>query len=217
MKKNRTFWIGIIIGIIIVGGIASFPIIVELIKSEPKLPETIIAIDDVMVIQDWESNERVDNSETLREGYHISNGNWSTREFYRVWIQFDLPSKLREWNKCMLRVHILDFVDDEEKGKYGFRVYINSTWDETMNINEFRDNEGEFVDWDFMDIDIVRSMEIIEYDVSKHIENIKSITISFYIQNAHLEYEDYFSDMYFEVYSKDSNVSKNYLPQLVWS
>lgn len=193
----------------------------EFYEREAEPPEPIIASDDIMVVQYWVDNstygERVDNSEILREGYHISNENWSTREFYRIWIQFKLPTELRAWSKCILRVNVFNFVDEREIGRYGFRIHVNTTWDESMNIAEFRDNCDNMVDWDFMDINTVRSTGFIIYDMSEYIENSESITVNFYIQNAHLEYEDYFDDMYFEIYSKDSNVSKECLPQLIWS
>ncbi|KKM16678.1 hypothetical protein LCGC14_1683410 [marine sediment metagenome] len=186
-----------------------------------RTPDPIIASDDIMVVQYWVDNsstgERIDNSEILREGYHIANGNWSTREFYRVWIQFKIPTILRNWSKCELRVHVLGFVDDNEKGKYGFRIHVNTTWDETMDISEFRDNCDNMVDWDFMDIATVCSTGVIVYDMTEYIENSESITVNFYIQNAHLDYDDYFENMYFEIYTKDSSFSEEFSPQLVWS
>lgn len=212
----------------IIGGLVGIFIIISSISigfiiynnNIPKLPEPTIATDDVMIVQYWEGTdafEEVSNPEILLEGYNIFNGNLSDREWYRVWIQFDLSTKPKYWNKCELRVHVVDFTDDNERGRYGFRVYVNSTWYESMNRVEFIFNEGKFVDWDFMDINIVRSTMIILYDVSEHIENSYSITVSFYIQNAHLIYpEDYLSDMYFEKYSKDSDISKEYMPQLIW-
>lgn len=219
-KIHRITLITVMVLFIVSGLVFLIGIYIPSIK-ESKLPESIIANDDIMVVQYWIDNstygERVDNSEILREGYHISDGNWSTREFYRIWIQFKLPTNLRNWSKCILQVHTCNSVDDRKIGEYGFRIHVNTTWDESMSIAEFRDNCDNMVDWDFMDIDIVRSTGIIIYDMSDYIENSNSITVNFYIQNSHLDYEDYFEDMYFEIYSKDSNVDKEYLPQLIWS
>ena len=221
LRKKLVLLIGII-GIVVIGSFSIGYVAFILINNNiPKLPETIIASDDIMVVQygypESPTKERVDNSEILREGYHISDGNWSTREFYRIWIQFKLPTELRAWSKCILQVNVFNFVDKREIGRYGFRIHINTTWDESMNIAEFRDNCDNMVDWDFMDINTVRLTGFIIYDMSEYIENSESITVNFYIQNAHLEYEDYFEDMYFEISSRDSNVSKEYLPQLIWS
>jgi len=222
MLRKKIMLLIVMIGIVAISSFSIGYVAFILINNNiPKLPETIIASDDIMVVQYWVDNstygERVDNPEILREGYHISDGNWSTREFYRIWIQFRLPTILKNWSKCILQVHICNSVDDRKIGEYGFRIHANTTWDESMSITEFRDNCDNKVDWDFMDIDTVRSTGIITYDMSEYIENSKSITVNFYIQNAHLEHEDYFEDMYFEIYSKDSNVDKEYLPQLIWS
>lgn len=222
MLRKKIMLLIVMIGIVAISSFSIGYVAFILINNNiPKLPETIIASDDIMVVQYWVDNstygERVDNSEILREGYHISNENWSTREFYRIWIQFKLPTELRAWSKCILRVNVFNFVDKREIGRYGFRIHVNTTWDESMSITEFRDNCDNMVDWDFMDINTVRSTGYIIYDMSEYIENSESITVNFYIQNAHLDYEDYFEDMYFEIHSKDFDISKEYLPQLIWS
>ena len=212
----------LIILLVSLGGLTLYLFFKTVIIEKQK---PIIATDDMMIVSynfsEVEGNfmsYRIDNSEILRHGYYISNGNWSTREFYRIWIQFKLPEVLKNWTKCFLRVNAFNFRDGTKKGKYGLRIFVNSSWNETMNYDELTwKSEGKFVKWDFMDTDNVRSTGIITYDMSNYIENSNSITVKFYTRNAALEHEDYFESRYFDIYSKDSNVNKEYLPQLIWS
>lgn len=229
MRKKALLLIGLSVLIVFGIGITTSVLIMNVPDDNIIEPKLYIAIDDIMVVQysidNWSSYiEQVDNSEILKEGYHIPTGytieNWiysNEREFYRIWIQFNLTEKPKIWSTCVLQVYISTIFDTYHRGKYGFRVYVNSSWSETMEYDEFKIKQGQFVDWDFMNEDMVYVKKIITYDLSEYIENSYSITINFYIQNAHLGDKDYLNDMYFEIYSKDSNVDEEYLPQLIWS
>lgn len=177
--------------------------------------DPIIASDDVMIIQNWEGTPRINNSETLRQGYYIFNKTWITREFYRSWFRFELPEDLRNWEKFVFQIHISKYVCEEYWYRYGYRIYLNESWNETMNYEEFNEASGYgCIYWNIIGRISDQKLTI---DISEHIENSKSITICFYMCTADLEEFDYLSNSYFEIYSRNSNISKEYLPQLIYS
>jgi len=189
-----------------------------------KKPDPIIASDDVMVIQNWEGKPQTNlsgNLGILRQGYYIFNKNWTTREFYRSWFRFELPEVLGNWEKCVLQIYISQYVCEKYWYRYGYRIYLNETWNETMNYEEFNEVSGYgCVYWNIIGKIYGQNITLElskDKSFSEYIDNSRSITICFYMCTADLDEFDYLSNSYFEMYSRNSNVDKELLPQLIWS
>ena len=137
----------------------------------------------------------------------MSDGVYEEREWYRTYIQFDISNIKYEWKSCVFSIYQSSINDYYEIGKYGIRLWLNSSWDEeTSNINTHTD------DWEFL-----YQTEHITYNISEHIRNAQNITIAIYTRNTHLTGDDYNKDAFFEMYSRDANIDNKYKPQLIWS
>lgn len=214
MRKNKPFLIGIIIGIIVIGGIAIFPIIIELNKPKPIIPKPTYSNADITTIQyynDLNSPATYTNPEYLRVGFHNSDGIYEEREHYRSLIQFDFSDIKYEWKSCIFSVYQSSINDDYNRGRYNLYFAINSTWNEQTTYLDWT-NEGISVGWAYIP-DVIH----IEYNISKYIKNAFSITIRIAFQNAHLTDDDNYRDAYFEMYSRHSDIDNKYKPQLIWS
>ncbi len=195
-QKNKPFWVGIIIGIIVIGGIAIFPIIVELSKPiEPK-PIYYIATDDSSRWAQWDDvwgNETWVRSGGNSEGY----------------IKFDLTNKPRYWEKVEISLYIYKWL-------YGGAtiVLFESNWNESMMSKELT----QYTDWSICDFWICLhhtqylngSVGLQRIDITNYIQNT-NVSISVKLENR------YDRDGTIHIYSKEANVDKAWLPQLIWS
>lgn len=207
MNKNKIISYGFIISLIsvlvIIGIFISIPKPIE--PMNPTYPNA-----DITTVQYYNGSGTITtNPEYLRQGFHGSDGVYEEREWYRTYIQFDISNIRYEWKSCVFSVYQSSINDYYGIGKYGIRLWLNSSWDEetpASNINIDID------DWEFL-----YQTEHITYNISDHIRYAKNITIAIYTQNAHLTQDDYNKDAFFEMYSRDSNIDNKYKPQLIWS
>lgn len=204
MKKTVLIMIGILIStLIIIGIFFSIPKPIEIMN--PTYPNA-----DITTVQYYNGSGTITtNPEYLKQGYHGSDGVYEEREWYRTYIQFDVSNTGFNWKSCIFSVYQYSVNDIYGIGKYGIRLWINSSWNEYTNASDIN---VHIDDWKFLD-----STEHITYDISEYIRNAKNITIAIYTQNAHLTGEDYNKDFYFEMYSRDSNIENMYKPQLIWN
>ena len=213
MRKNKPFWIGVIIGLAIISSFAIIPMIPEIIKFfEPK-PIYYFAINDVSM--KWNQPEGFNGSEVF-----IVSGEES-HKFYSAWIQFDLTNRPDNWKS--VEISLYNF---ESGGEYNFGgialslyVYIRD-WNDNMTHEEFKSCISDYPYYHWRDTNL-------GYNVRLHNElglqriNITSQIIDCfnkgYNQRISLLLSGMYNSGYCKVYSREANVNKTRLPQLIWS
>lgn len=215
-KDNKPFWVGIIIGIIVIGGIAIFPIIIELSKPiEPKLIY-YFAIDDVSMR--WNQPDGFNGSETF-----IVSGSYKS-SFYSAWIQFDLTDRPNNWKS--VEISLYNFESD---GEYNFKGidsdlygYIQD-WNDTMTHEEFKSIiswiDEPYYYWSETDlgynIRLTNELGLQRINITNPIKDYFDKGYNGFVS---LLLSGMYGDSgYVRVYSREADVNKTWLPQLIWS
>lgn len=206
MKKNKPFWIGIIIGIITITGFAIIPIIIELNKP-PHI--YYIATDDTYYSGSDFSETVNGNRSFLVAGRYI---NVSGSSFYYAFIKFDLKNIPKRWVKCEFSFYVYEY----ERNYWNANIMILSNdWNEEMNSFDIDSNLPTHSGADFY---WEHNFGLQRIDITDFIGNNESITIRI---GAHGTYSTggslVFINNYMIIYSKEADVDKAWLPQLIWS
>lgn len=205
-SKNIPFWIGILIGVIVIGGIVIFPIIIELNKPEPIY---YIATDDTYYSGADFSETVNGNRSFLVAGRYI---NVSGSSFYYAFIKFDLKNTPKGWVKCEFSFYVYEY----EKNYWDANIVILSNdWNEEMNSFDIDSNllttSGVDFYWE-------HNFGLQRIDITDFIGNNESITIRI---GAHGTYRSgsslVFVNNYMMIYSKEADTTIDNLPQLIWS
>ncbi len=204
--KNAPFWIGILIGIIIISGIVIFPIIIELNKPKPVY---YIATDDTYY-SGADFYETVNgNRSFLVAGRYI---NVSGSSFYYAFIKFDLKNIPKRWVKCEFSFYIYEY----ERNYWNANIVILSNeWNEEMNSFDIDSNLPTHSASDFS---WEHNLGLQKINITDYIGDNESITIRI---GAHGTYRSggslVFINNYMMIYSKEANTTIDKLPQLIWS
>lgn len=209
--ENKPFLIGILIGIIVIGGIAIFPIIIELNKPKPIEPILYIAIDDTFY-KDWGTGEQCYGNRTyIRIG---ENGGYGL-------LKFDLTNKPKEWNNLEVSFRIMS----NHRAEMVYIQFLCCNWNESMTCEEIRDE----VRYPNPDWQTASFREPLNASANLGKEYTYKFDIIHYLNRANLNItsclNDYDSitvllkpyDPVFTIYSKEADITIDKLPQLIWS
>lgn len=215
LKENKKLIL--VFSIIFVSGLTIGLLIstMELPKSKPKY---YIAIDDISMV--WNSPEF--HAEFNGSQIFIVSGNYASdiySRFYGAWIQFDLTDRPDNWKSVEISLYNFEYDGlDKFKGIDLDLWAYKQDWNDTMTHAEIK-SIIQFGDYWRDDIPNTDKLTI---DLGLQRINITN-QIKDYFDNGHNGFVSLrLSGMvgasgYVKVYSKEANVDKSYLPQLIWS
>jgi len=206
--KNKPFWIGVIIGIII---LVVLPIAINLNKPKPSPPIYYIATDDITYS---DCGLRPANESFLIGGRYKNDVGCSAITY--AYLQFDLRNRPNNWILCEFSFYVFENEDSEGQAVwFGFVyhpeewnetsiTYIPSSWRSPDYVITIEERHG------LHKYNITTAMRLLEND--SYYESNEKITIGVWGRN-----DPQYNPNYIMFYSKEANVSTDMKPQLIWS
>ena len=162
-----------------------------------------IAIEDSYV-RGYNNNDSFGNLEYLKIEEAIPVG-W--REHTYILMKFDVSN----YNEtCVLSFYIYRITPNSIQGDGSIGIYIfKSGWNEDMNSREIINSYVDDREFEYGIMSIPIMIGLVEIDISDYLQYTND-TITLRLRHLPLDGEVY-------IYSKEANVNKEYLPQLIWS
>ncbi len=199
----------LLIEVIIISSVFIIGIYIPSIEESKK---SYIATDDTYY-SGVDNNEIVNgNKISLIAGRYNTN---TSSSFYYTFIKFDLRNKPEVWNIVEISLYIYEYKREEYWLPDANIWLLFNDWNEHMNHGDIKDS---LPTWSGGDFYWEHNLGLHRINITNYIGDNEIITIRI---GAHGTYRvgtqlrDY--NNYVMIYSKEANVNKDYLPQLIWS
>lgn len=208
-NKKHIYFVFSIVFVIFISGVLLSITMITLEKEEVK-PIHHIAIDDTYC-GGIDKLETVNGNKNYLLAGRYNNVSWSS--WFYSFIQFNLTNKPKHWKECEFSFYVYEY--ERTYTKLANIMILFDDWNEQMNGEEIKDNlpthsGGDFY-WDF-------GLGLHKLNMTNYIGNTENITIRIGIHGTYrIDNQLQFFNNYVMIYSKEANVEKAYLPQLIWS
>jgi len=213
MRKKALLLIGLSILIVFGIGIITSVLILNVPDEpdKPNEPKLYIASDDTYY-SGRDSRETVNGNKTLLVAGRYVNASGSSIHY--TFIKFDLKDKPKKWDNLEVSFYVYEYLRERDAVMYVQVLQYKYDWNETMPSYDIRWNVPQ-LSYDFQ---MKFILGLYKFNITNHweeIENNESFTIIIFGYGGNSS-TGYF-DNHILIHSKEANVSKAWLPQLIWS
>jgi len=190
---------------------------ISIILLQPKQESNHIAINEYIATDDMGYIIYADDRPDITYNLEYVNLGCLNYTYNKALFRFNLTEKPDIWENCYIRLYISQITicgSKEPIWQYSLKLNYN-IWNELMSFTEFMDTSSSS-NWEKI---VVGNYSIeqgfLHFNITNHVESYNSITLT--LDNVYPDWFNYSCYYYHTVFTKDSNVDKEYLPQLMWS